>query len=93
VVVLWGGEEDGVGLGDGGVDGVDGGGLVVAVEILVIEWNVADVDQGELDRGLQMSGEELDEGGAEGGPAEASGDACDPNGGDGFMKRAPGAIL
>jgi hypothetical protein len=36
VVVLGGGEEDGVDLGDGGIDGVDSGGFVVAVEVLVM---------------------------------------------------------
>ena len=52
-------------MGDGSVDDVDGGGLVVAVEVLVIEGNFTDVDQGQLDRGLQVLGEQLDEGGAE----------------------------
>ena len=70
-------------MGDGGVDGINGGGFGVAVKVLVIKGNVADVDQRELDRGLQVSGEELDEGSAEGGLAEASGDACDSNGGNG----------
>jgi hypothetical protein len=44
---------------------VDGGGFGVAVEVLVVERDVTDVDQGQLDRGLQMLGEELDECGAE----------------------------
>ena len=82
VVVLGRDEEDCVGLGDGGVDGMDGGRLVVAVEVLVVERDVTDVDQRELDRGLQVTGEQLDEGGAEGGLPQASGDACDSNGGD-----------
>jgi len=93
VVVLGGDEEDGVGLSDGGVDGVDGGGFSVAVEVLVVERDVTDVDQGEVDRGLQVLGEELDEGGAEGGLAEASGDACDPNRAMGCTKRDSSLML
>jgi hypothetical protein len=83
VVVLRSDEEDGVGLGDGGVDGLDCGGFVFTIEVLVIEGNLTNVDQREFDRGLQVSREEFDEGGAEGCLAEASRDACDSNRGDG----------
>jgi hypothetical protein len=59
---------------------LDCGGLVVAIEILVVEGDFADVDEREFDRGLQLLGEELDERGAEGGLAQASGDACNADG-------------